>query len=221
MAVARSRLGKLPADLRDRLTARGVLLDVPAGTSFYRDADALQFGVVVAGIVRIFLTSTEGRQLTIRYARAGAILGAPTVVGGPVEVSAQALTDSSVLLLDVDTARSLGRSHPELGWALAEEVTERLNEVLEAFAGNVFGSVRQRIARHLLDIASERQQGGTLIAAVTQQALADAAGTAREVVARTLHDFRMAGLVDTTRRGVVIVDPDGLSDVVLSGDLDV
>jgi hypothetical protein len=39
-----------------------------------------------------------------------------------------------------------------LAWGLAEEVTRRLYEVLEAFAGNVFGSVRQRVARHLLDL---------------------------------------------------------------------
>jgi CRP/FNR family transcriptional regulator, cyclic AMP receptor protein len=217
-AIDRSRLGTLPVDLRDRLTSRGVRLDVPAGSTFYRDADSPQFGLVVDGIVRIYVTSAEGRQLTVRYARAGAILGAPTVVAGPVDVSAQALTDASVLLLDVESARALGRTQPEVGWLFAEEVTERLTEVLGALAGNVFGSVRQRVARHLLDIAAERQQPGTLIAAISQQALADAAGTAREVVARTLHDFREAGLVETGRDQISVVDPDGLSEVAESGD---
>jgi CRP/FNR family cyclic AMP-dependent transcriptional regulator len=217
-AIDRSRLGALPANLRDRLTARGVRLDIPAGATFYRDADRPQFGLVVDGVVRIYLTSAEGRQLTVRYARAGAMLGGPTVVGGPVDVSAQALTDTRVFLLDVDTARSMGKAHPEVGWALAEEVTERLDEVLGALAGNVFGSVRQRVARHLLDIASGRQEAGTLIAEVSQQALADAAGTAREVVARTLHDFRQAGLVETSRDRISVVDPDGLSKVAESGE---
>lgn len=106
-----------------------------------------------------------------------------------------------------------------LAWGLAEEVTRRLYEVLEAFAGNVFGSVRQRVARHLLDLAADRQQGAVLIASVSQQALADAVGTAREVVARTLHDLRRAGLVDTARKGVVLVDPDRLSDVAATGEL--
>lgn len=140
------------------------------------------------------------------------------MVGGPVDVSAQALTDARVFLLDIESARSMGRTHPQVGWALAEEVTERLNEVIGALAGNVFGSVRQRVARHLLDIASERQQAGTLIAGVSQQALADAAGTAREVVARTLHDFRVAGLVETSRGGISVVDPDGLSEVAASSE---
>jgi CRP/FNR family transcriptional regulator len=146
-------------------------------------------------------------------------MGAPTAIGGPVDVSAQALTETAMLMLNVDGVRSLAKTDPALAWALAEEVTRRLYEVLEAFAGNVFGSVRQRVARHLLDLAADRQQGAVLIAPVSQQALADAVGTAREVVARTLHDLRRARLVDTARNGVVLVDPDRLSEVAATGEL--
>jgi CRP/FNR family transcriptional regulator len=96
-------------------------------------------------------------------------------------------------------------------------VTERLYEVLEAFAGSAFGTVRQRVARHLLDLATARESGAMLLAPVSQQGLADAVGTAREVVARTLHDLRLAGLVETERNGIRLLDPDRLSDVAASG----
>jgi CRP-like cAMP-binding protein len=78
-----------------------------------------------------------------------------------------------MLMLNVDAVCSLAKTDPALAWALAEEVTRRLYEVLEAFAGNVFGSVRQRVACHLLDLAADRQQGAVLIAPVSQQVLAD------------------------------------------------
>jgi hypothetical protein len=42
---------------------------------------------------------------------------------------------------------------------------------------------------------------------VSQQELADAAGSVREVVARALRELRMAGIVDTTADSVVILDP--------------
>ena len=71
--------------------AGAILLDVPAGSILYREAEAPRFGLVVGGLVRIFLTSAEGRQLTVRYARPGAVIGAPTAIGGPVDVSAQAI----------------------------------------------------------------------------------------------------------------------------------
>jgi CRP/FNR family transcriptional regulator len=116
-------------------------------------------------------------------------------------------------MLNVETLRSEARMDALLAWALAEEVTRRLYEVLGALRGNVFGSVRQRVARHLLDLAADRQQGTTLVAPVSHQALADAVGTAREVVTRTIREFRDAGMVDTSRSAIVLLAPDRLGDV--------
>jgi CRP/FNR family transcriptional regulator, cyclic AMP receptor protein len=41
---------------------------------------------------------------------------------------------------------------------------------------------------------------------VSQQELADAVGSVREVVARALRDFRVAGIVATAADSVVILD---------------
>jgi DNA-binding IscR family transcriptional regulator len=79
--------------------------------------------------------------------------------------------------------------------------------------------VRQRVARHLLDVASTHQQGAALVAPLRQQELADATGTVREVVARVLRDLRDAGLVETTRAGVRILDPIGLHAEAESGNV--
>jgi CRP/FNR family transcriptional regulator len=218
-AIASSLFASLAAETRRQLTAGAIVLDVPAGSVVYRDEDAPRLGLIVDGLVRVFLTSPEGRQLTVRYARPGDVLGVPTAFGGPVGVSAQAVTDTAVLMLDVNAVRSIARLDADVAWVLAEEVTRRLYDVLEAFSGNVFGSVRQRVARHLLDLAADRQKGTVLIARVNQQGLADAAGTAREVVARTLSDLRRAGLVDTTRSGIVLLNPDRLGEVAATGAL--
>jgi CRP-like cAMP-binding protein len=56
---------------RARLLADAVRVDVPAGSVLYRDREASRMGVVVAGLVRVYLTSAEGRQVTVRYARDG------------------------------------------------------------------------------------------------------------------------------------------------------
>jgi CRP/FNR family transcriptional regulator len=115
-----------------------------------------------------------------------------------------------VLILNVAALQSLGRTDASFAWAIAEEVTRRLYEVIDIFAGNAFGSVRQRIARHLLDLAAEQQRDSRLVAHVTQQELADATGTVREVVARILRQMRDQGLIETTRTGIRLLDPSGL-----------
>ncbi len=70
--------------------------------------------------------------------------------------------------------------------------------------------MRQRVARHLLDLASQHQQGPRLVAPINQQDLADAAGTVREMVVRVLRQLRAEGTVATERHGIIVLAPDRL-----------
>ncbi|HEX7172133.1 MAG TPA: Crp/Fnr family transcriptional regulator [Candidatus Limnocylindria bacterium] len=218
-AIGSSFLASLPDAAAEQLVADAALIDVPAGGIVYRDEDAPRSGIVVAGLVRVYLSSAEGRQLTVRYARPGGALGLPTAIRGPVRVGAQAVTDSALLMFSATRLASIAAEDVRVAWPLAQEVTGLLYGVLDAYADTAFGSVRQRLARHLLDLATASQRDARLVAEVSQQALADAVGTAREVVARTLHDFRSARLIQTGRRGIVLLDPDRIEWVASTGDL--
>jgi CRP/FNR family transcriptional regulator len=209
-ALAGSFLAAFPDGARDRLLADAVRLDLPAGSIVYRETDQPRAGLVVAGLLRVYVASPEGRQVTVRYARSGDVLGVAVTVGGPVPVGVQALTDSTLLLLNVHSIEELGKADPRVAWAIAEELARRLYDTLDELAGNVFGSVRQRVIRHLLDLAAERQRGQALVVSVSQQEIADAVGSVREVVARTLRDLRAEGLVGMSPDGIRLIDPAGL-----------
>src|SRR5512140_913101 len=207
-ALAHSFLARLPPEVRDGLHAEGERADYPAGTTVYQAGSDPRAALVVRGLLRVFLTSAEGRQVTIRYARPGDVLGIAVLVGGPASTSVQAVEASSVFRISARTLIAAARRDPRVSWAIAEELNRRLYEVLEQTAVNAFGSVRQRVAAHLLDLASAQQHPrGRLVAHVSQQELADAAGSVREVVARALRDLRVAGIVATAADSVVILDP--------------
>ena len=206
-ALARSFLAELPTELAGRLRAEGERADYPAGTTVYRAGSDPRAALVVRGLIRVYLSSPGGRQVTVRYARPGDVLGIAVLVGGPA-TSVQTVEPSSVFRISARTLTETARRDPQVSWTIAEELNRRLYEVLEQTAVNAFGSVRQRVAAHLLDLASDRQHpGGRLVAHVSQQELADAAGSVREVVARTLRDLRVAGIVATAADSVVILDP--------------
>jgi CRP/FNR family cyclic AMP-dependent transcriptional regulator len=206
-ALARSFLADLPPELAGRLRAEGERADYPAGTTVYRAGSGPRAGLVVGGLLRVYLMSVEGRQVTVRYARPGDVLGVAVLVGGPASTSVQAVEASSLFRISVRTLTAAARNDPRVSWAIAEELNRRLYETLEQTAVNAFGSVRQRVAVHLLDLASAQQHPrGRLVARVSQQELADAAGSVREVVARVLRDFRIAGIVATAADSVVILD---------------
>lgn len=215
-AVARSFLHGLPDRLVEELLAAGQCVDVPAGTTIYRPGDDPRAFVVVHGLLRVYMSSPEGRQVTVRYTRAGDVLGIPVLVGGPVYVGVSTLADSRLFRIDARILTSAARRDAAVAWALAEEVNRRLYENLRQTAVNAFGSVRQRVAVHLLDLAAGQQRPGTEpVARTSQHELADAVGSVREVVARVLRDFRAAGLVATGPDAVRLLDPAALHDECL------
>jgi CRP/FNR family transcriptional regulator, cyclic AMP receptor protein len=82
-ALARSFLADLPPELLGRLRDEGERADYPAGTTVYRAGSGPQAALVVDGLLRVYLMSVEGRQVTVRYARPGDVLGIAVMVGGP------------------------------------------------------------------------------------------------------------------------------------------
>ena len=204
-------LGTLPPGAVERLVSEGIRISVPAGSLIYRDDERPRVIVVVNGVLRVFLSSADGRQVTVRYARSGDVAGLALVIAGPASTSIQALTSASVIALPVETLRSLLASEPAVARACAEELTRQLYRALDDLSEQTFLPLRERVIRHLLDLATPHD-GGHLVADVRQQELADAVGSVREVVTRILHQLREEGLIATSRDEVSLLDPGKLTE---------
>src|SRR5512139_674006 len=90
-------LHTLPVTAAERLLEEGIRINVPAGALLYRYEESPRLIVVVNGLLRVFLASADGRQVTLRYSRSGDIAGLMTVFGGPAPQSIQAMTSSLVV----------------------------------------------------------------------------------------------------------------------------
>src|SRR6478672_11317096 len=192
----------------ESLIAGGRVVDFPPGRTVYSEADAERLAVMMHGLLRVYMHAGDGRQVTVRYVRAGDLLGVPALVAGPAPVFVQAVTSGAAFFFDVAQVKRAALADASLTWALAEESVHRLYDVLEELAGNTFASVRQRVVRHLLDLAASRSDASrTLTAPVNQQDLANSVGSVREVVARVLGELRAEGLVRTSPGRVEILDP--------------
>jgi CRP/FNR family transcriptional regulator len=206
-------LGRLPAETRVRLVEGGTILERRRGEVVFASSDPSdRIGVVLRGIVRSFMTADDGRRLSVRYARVGAMIG--NVTTPRAALSVQAVSDCVVLEIDVPTLQASIASDGRIGLILVAEVAQRLYDMYATLASNTFGTMRERVARHLLDLSSQGPEDGLLAAPVTQQALADGVGTVREVVARILRDFREEGIIETTPGLIRIQDPARLAAIV-------
>ena len=205
-------LAALPREAAERLLAEAIRINVPAGALIYRDEESPRLIVVVKGLLRVFLTSVDGRQVTVRYARNGDVAGLALVIGGPAPMSIQAMTSSLVVALRVDTLRALLATDPSVARACAEELTRQLYQLLDDLSEQAFLPVRHRLVRQLLLLASAGP-GGDLVVHAGQQELADAIGSVREVVTRNLRQLHEDGLIDISRDEIALRDPLGLAEI--------
>jgi CRP/FNR family cyclic AMP-dependent transcriptional regulator len=203
----------LPDEAAERLLAGAIQMDVPAGSIIYRGDESPRVFFVLRGLVRVFLSAADGRQVTVRYARPGDLAGLALVLGGPGPQSIQAMTGASVLAFRAGTLRSLIATDPGVGNACAVELTAELYRALGDLSEQAFAPVRRRLVHQLLDLASAGPDG-RLVARASQQELADAIASVREVVTRNLHQLQDEGLIQIARDEVALLDPDRLMEEV-------
>jgi CRP/FNR family cyclic AMP-dependent transcriptional regulator len=209
VAIAASPLRSLEPALLDRLIAGSRIRHDAAGNLVRRIGEGgSHVELVLSGLIRAEVSSPDGRSLAIRYARPGSLLGVASLFGEPYTMpgSLHALVDSSLLELRPEVVRRLAHDEIAVANAMLDELSERVVGFVAEIPGSAFTTVRQRIARHLLSVANEQPGGQAVVAQITQQQLADAVGTVREVVVRELRGLREERVVETGSRSITILD---------------
>jgi CRP/FNR family transcriptional regulator len=199
----------LPEPTLERMLAGSRVRRVPArGTVFGLADPEPGAGILLGGTARAFLAAADGRQLTVRYARRGALLARRSyLLGGHSPIAIHAVTDIEILELDARPFLRLIETDVNVSRVVLAELGRRLEDVYATVADSAFGTVREKVARHLLALSEDGDRGGRRIAPITQQQLADGIGTMREVVARALRDLRREGIIATAPGSIEILDP--------------
>ncbi len=187
---------------------------VRAGARVFRAGQTPKIALVGAGLMRVFLLTPAGRQLTIRYARRGDLIGLAAHLARTNQWNAEAITDTSLKLLTLEQLRVAATHDPELPWGVAEHVATWSVETLNSIADTGGQPMTVRVARHLREIAL-REPDGRAVAHITHQRLADAVGTVREVVSRELNTLRRRGIVETLTGSVIVLDEARLANLAV------
>ena len=195
---ARSALARVLQDRRYR----------PGQYLIHQDAAPEGLFVICEGRVRLARIAPDGREQVLQMAGPGELFNAePLFDGGPTPASARAMSPVRALLLPSAVLVALIGNHPSIALLLLRELSARQRELVILLEDLHFRSVRARLARVLL---REARDGA---AAITQQELAERAGTVREIAGRTLRDMQQEGLVRLLRGQVMVLDIEGLRNV--------
>jgi len=167
---------------------------------------------VASGVVKVFKTSVEGKEQILSIVRPGESFNdVPIFDGGLNPVSAQAMGPVLLYGIKRNDMETIVKDHPQISLNIIKVLASRVRHLVSLVADLSFKHVIGRVAKILVEhIGGEMGRGPRL----TQQEMAAMAGTAREVVGRSLKELEDAGAIKLDRHRIVITDKETLQKII-------
>lgn len=197
-------LASVAAVTRERRYARGdiiILAGQEGGALFY----------VRHGLVKVFKTSDEGKEQTLRLLGPGSTFNdVPALDGGPNPASVMAMEATSVYVTSGKELRRLIVERPGVAEATVHSLAAALRHLITLVEDLSFRHVRARVAKILLEQDSTADAADPPSHRLTQQEIAAMAGTAREMVGRALKELEAAGAIKSAHGHITVVSHERL-----------
>jgi CRP-like cAMP-binding protein len=167
---------------------------------------------VASGAVKVFKTSAEGKEQILSIVRPGESFNdVPIFDGGPNPASARAMGPVLLYGIRKNDMEAILRDHPQIALNVIKVLARRVRHLVSLVEDLSFRHVISRVARILFEhIGGEMGRGPRL----TQQEMAAMAGTAREVVGRSLKALEEEGAIKLDRHRIIITDKKALRKIM-------
>lgn len=187
----------------------------PAGSRVYSPSrECLGTAIIEKGVLRAYLLSDEGKDVTIYRIRKGdvCVLAASCALSAVTfDVEIDAETDSEILLIPASVFSVLTEKNIYVENFAYKIATERFSSVVEVLQQMLFMSLMQRIAAFLIDESAELHDEKIHM---THEEIARAIGSAREAVSRTLKQMTKEGYISLFRGGIQIENKNALYELL-------
>lgn len=216
---SRPELATLDDADRSKLREHFRELTSPAHRTIYREGDAAPGPhLVISGFVKLTRSSPTGKELLVSLAGPGDMFGPCCDPLGipPAVCTAVSQTNVHLLVMAAPAWRTLTLAEPNIARALMLLMSKVRRGCTDLAPHLAFHSVEARIAALLGDLTrwSASANGTVEIPPIlTQAEMAQAVGTAREVVTRCLARFEEQGLIRRRGRRILLPDPSLLAQV--------
>ena len=167
---------------------------------------------VASGAVKVFKTSAEGKEQILSIVRPGESFNdVPIFDGGPNPASARAMGPVILYGIKKNDMEAILRDHPQIALNVIKVLARRVRHLVSLVEDLSFRHVISRVAKILFEhVGGEMGRGPRL----TQQEMAAMAGTAREVVGRSLKALEEEGAIKVDRHRIIITDKEALQKIM-------
>lgn len=174
--------------------------------------------IVRSGCVRLYKVLADGRSINLGLLGPNTVFTQEDIADGIASGSvAEALVDSTIAVVDMDSLASIIADSPELAAAMVTGMSRRLTELQTLVEHLLVRDTAVRLATTLLSLANRfgRPTADGMIAIalpVTHQSLAAMIGSNRVTVTRKLLELQEGGYVRSLGRNAIAVDPNKLRE---------
>ena len=184
---------------------------------FHADDSGSMMYIIIKGAVKIFIPSSDGREVVLAVQRTGDLFGEMSLLDDERRsASATALEDAEMVSLSRQDFQDVIWNHPEAAQAVLTVLVRRLRQTNQSIQDAYLLDVPGRLARRLLILMREHgittEDGTEIGLRVSQQDLASMIGASRVAVNKQLQAWRQAGVVDVRRQRVTIIKPAALEE---------
>jgi CRP-like cAMP-binding protein len=202
--VNESVLAAVSRHVFERRAIRGEILILEG-----EPAEALYF--VVAGVVKVFKTSADGKEQIFHIIRPGDSFNDVPVLSGGINLASAGAMSAVVLHgIKKKDLEVVSREHPQIALNVIQVLSRRVQELVSLVEDFSFRHVSGRVARILLEYAGN---GVGEKPRLTQQEMAAMIGTAREMVGRSLKSLEGEGAIRMERNRIIITDQKTLREI--------
>ena len=201
---------RLSAEQLSRLERRSRTREFPRNSTIFLPSDIAD-GVFLLGQgrVRICSNTADGRQAILAFIDPGELFGELSLIqGGEREECAEAVADSTVILLPGDELRQMLDESASLSLGVTKLIGLRLKRIERRLRNLLFRSNRDRLGHLLLELTEQYgktvDEGVLLDIKLSHQELASIIGVTRETVTTLLGEMQLDGLLLISRQKVVI-----------------
>jgi CRP-like cAMP-binding protein len=178
-----------------------------AGRIFYMPEDSGEvLFLLKKGRVQIYRIAPNGKKLIVTTLGPGAVFGEMSLVGQGMHNSfAEAVDECVLCVMSRSDVERLMREKPEVAFRFVEAMGTRLVQLETQLEDIAFKSIPARLSNLLLELA-QKQGHENRVSGYTHQDFSEMLGTYRETVTQTLNEFKTDGLIDISRKQVILND---------------
>lgn len=187
---------------------------------FWEDDPGIGFYVVVNGKVKVYKTSSEGKEQILHIYGPGHPIGeVPVFSGNRFPANAMALEKSRMLFFPRKDFVNLISQQPSLALNMLAVLSMRLRQFTLQVENLSLKEVPARLASYLIYLSKEQDDTPTVRLPISKGQLASLLGTIPETLSRIFSKMNHQGLINVKGNQIEVTDREGVEDLAMSGRL--